>query len=227
MQGERIVRNKLLISSTLVASLLGATTLTSHAQAPAATGTKIGVVDVGYIFKNHAGINQRLKSVETTLKAYDTELTGKRNSMQAEVAQLKTLKAGSADYAAQEEKLARMDSELKLEASRKRKELAEAEAKVYFESYQLISSAVAQIANFNGVDLVLRYNSEEMDLKDEESVLRGLQKSVVFRRDNMDMTQLVMQFLDKTSGQTQTPSASNGNPPATSNRQIQPQGPRR
>ncbi len=200
---------RLLSVSLLVLLALTCLPISSvSAQAPAdasSGGHRIGVVDVGLIFREHAGIKQRLSAVEATLKAYDAELMTKRKEIQTTVEALKTLNPGSQEYAAQEEKAARLESELKLEASRKRKELAEAEAKVYFESYQQIASAVKRIAEYNKIDLVLRYNSEEMDLQSEESVLRGLQKSVVYRKDGLDLTPVVMTLLNQAAATTASP----------------------
>ena len=170
---------------------------TGSTQTPTSPGHKIAVVDIGYIFRTHEGIKQRLGSVETTLKAYDTELKSKQRELAQGVEALKQFNAGSPEYAAQEEKVARLESGLKLEANRKRKELAEAEAKVYFESYQQIATAVQTIAQHNGIHLVMRYNSEEMELENEDSVLRGLQKSVVYRSTELDMTPVVMQLLNQ------------------------------
>lgn len=184
----------------------------AEAQAPAAASTgghKIAVVDIGLIFREHPAIKQRLSSVETSVKAADSEIMVKRKELQQVVESLKALNPGSPDYAAQEEKAAHLESELKLEANRKRKELAEAEAKIYFESYQQIAAAVQQIALHNQIDLVLRYNSEEMDLQNEDSVLRGLQKSVVYHKADLNLTPYVMQYLNRA---TATASPATGAP---------------
>jgi Skp family chaperone for outer membrane proteins len=193
------VRNFQLLNVTLLGLLttLAVTANTGLAQAPASAGHKIAVVDIGYIFRNHEGIKQKLGTVEATLKAYDQELNNKKREMGQAIEALKQFNPGSPEYATQEEKAARLESDLKLEANRKRKELAEAEAKVYFESYQQIATAVQTISEHNGIHLVLRYNSEEMELQNEESVLRGLQKSVVYRAKDLDMTPYVLQLLNQ------------------------------
>ena len=79
---------------------------------------------------------------------------------------------------------------------RKRKELQDAEARIYYDNYQLISEGVAFLANHYKLNLVLRYNSEEMELEKGESVLRGVMKNIVYHDPSLDMTDAVMQYLD-------------------------------
>lgn len=156
---------------------------------------KIAVIDVAFIFKNSDKIKSEVSQIENSMKAYEQEMATVRKTMQREAELLKTYKAGSPEYAAQEEKLAGMESKLKLETIRKRKELADAEAKIYFTNYQKIRAVVKQVSEYNGIDLVLRYNSEEMTLDKQDSVLRGVMKGVVYHSPKLDLTQMVIQAL--------------------------------
>ena len=72
------------------------------------------------------------------------------------------------------------------------------EAKIYFDNYQLIAKGVKFLANHYKINLVLRYNSEDMDLEKGDSVIRGVMKNIVYHDKALDMTQGVMQYLDKT-----------------------------
>jgi len=171
--------------------------IVASAQQGQAAG-KIAVIDVAYIFKNSTKIKSEVAQIENSMKSYEQEMATVRKTMQREAELLKTYKAGSPEYAAQEEKLAGMESKLKLETIRKRKELADAEAKIYFSNYQKIRAVVKQVSEYNGIDLVLRYNSEEMDLTKQDSVLRGVMKGVVYHAPKLDLTQMVIQALGPT-----------------------------
>jgi hypothetical protein len=57
------------------------------------------------------------------------------------------------------------------------------------------------LANHYKINLVLRYNSEEMNLEQGESVIRGVMKSIVYHDESLDMTKGVMQYLDQTMSQ--------------------------
>jgi len=171
-------------------------------------GHKVAVIDVAYIFKNHAAIKDEVAKVEAELKQFDAELTGKREELQQAAAELKTFKPGTPEYAAAEEKVASMESRLRLDMARKRKELSDAEAKIYYDNYQRIAAGVKFLANHYKINLVLRYNSEEMNLEQGESVIRGVMKNIVYHDESLDMTKGVMQYLD------QTMRVANGSKPA-------------
>ena len=81
------------------------------------------------------------------------------------------------------------------------KNLQDAEARIYFDNYQLIANGVKFLAQHYKINLVLRYNSEDMDLEKGESVIRGVMKNIVYHDKALDMTQGVMQYLDKTMNQ--------------------------
>ena len=162
------------------------------------SSNQIGVVDVAYIFKTHPAIKAQVSAVEEELKTFETELNGRREELKNAAGELKQFKVGSPEYAAAEERVAGMESRLRLDMARKRKEISDAEAKIYYENYQRISAAVKLIAEYNKINVVLRYNSEEMDLEQGESVIRGVMKSIVYHNESVDMTKGVMQYLDKT-----------------------------
>ncbi|MBB3207116.1 Skp family chaperone for outer membrane proteins [Rhodopirellula rubra] len=186
--------------SVLSALALAITTLTVLAPTAASaqdSGHRIAVVDVAYIFKNNEGIKSQVKQVEENLKSFDAELQGKRNELKAAAEKLKTYQPGSPEYTAQEERVASMESKLRLDMARKRKELADREAKIYYDNYQHIAAGVKVLAQHYKINLVLRYNSEDMDLEKGESVIRGVMKNIVYHDEALDMTPGVMQYLDK------------------------------
>ncbi len=166
-------------------------------EATASSGHRVAVVDVAYIFKNHPGIKAQVERVEGDLKSYDAQLQGKREELKQAAERLKTFKVGTPDYTSQEEQVASMESKLRLDMARKRKELADAEARIYFDNYQRIASGVQFLAQHYKINMVLRYNSEEMDLEKGDSVIRGVMKNIVYHDEALDMTKGVMQYLDK------------------------------
>lgn len=162
-------------------------------------GHRVAVVDVAFIFKNHPAIRAQVAAVEGDLKNYGGEVKAKQEEFKAAAEQLKAFKPGSPEYAAQEERVASMESKLRLDMARKKKELSDAEARIYYENYQKIAEGVKYLANVYKINLVLRYNSEDMDLEEGQSVIRGVMKNVVYHDEGIDMTKGVMQYLDKFS----------------------------
>lgn len=190
--------------TAIIMAIVSLASVSAPAQEP---GHRIAVVDVAYIFKNHPGIKAQVEKVENDLKAYDAELQVKREELKQAAERLKTFKVGSPDYAVQEEQVASMESKLRLDMARKRKELADAEARIYFENYQLIANGVKFLANHYKINLVLRYNSEDMSLDNSDSVIRGVMRNIVYHDEALDMTKGVMQYLDQTLKTAANPGA--------------------
>jgi Skp family chaperone for outer membrane proteins len=184
--------------SLSMALSVAATGFLTPTLASAQDGHKVAVIDVAYIFKNHTSIKAEVAKVEAELKSFDAELSKKRDELQQAAAELKTFKPGSPEYSSAEEAVASMESRLRLDMARKRKELSDAEAKIYFENYQRIAAGVKFLANHYKINIVLRYNSEEMNLEQGESVIRGVMKNIVYHDESLDMTNAVMQYLDQT-----------------------------
>ena len=200
---------RFIVSAAITMAIITLSVLSPRALSAqeAVGGHKIAVVDVAYIFKNHEAIKAQVSKVENDLKAFDAEVRAKREELTQLVEQLKVFKVGSPDYAAQEERIAEMESKLRLDMTRKRKEMADAEAKIYYENYKHIAEGVKYLANYYKINLVLRYNSEDMNPDQGDSVIRAVMKNVVFHDDGLDMTKGVMQYLDQTlmaKGQKQT-----------------------
>jgi len=168
------------------------------AQSASSTGHRVAVVDVAYIFKMHAGIRAEVAKVEQDLKAFDGTLKAKQAGLKAAAEQLKTFKIGSTEYAAQEQEVALMESKLRVDMASKRRQLAATEARIYFQNYKRITDGVKFMANHYKINLVLRYNSDEMDLEKPDTVIRGVMKNIVYHDEDLDMTKAIMQYLTQT-----------------------------
>jgi Skp family chaperone for outer membrane proteins len=186
-----------------VSALAPATVSAQQAESTHQPGHHVAVIDVAYIFKNLSAIKAQFSKVEGDLKKYGTELKQKRDALKQSAAQLKTLKVGTADYARQEEHFTTLESKLRLDMARKQKELGDAEAKIYYDNYQRIAAAVKAIATHNNIKLVLRFNSEDMDLEQSDSVARGVMKNVVYHDSTINMTNTVMRYLEQQTNTSQ------------------------
>lgn len=186
----------------LLVSILSGPIASAQAPAQASAGTKIAIVDVAKILKDHPGIKAQMEQIETELKNFDATYKAKSEELKSEYAVLKDLVPGSADYIKQEEKFAQLESRIKLDFQRRRKELMDAEAQIFHDNYQLIARMVTSIATTNRIGIVFRYNSEEMDLADKDSLIRGVMKNIVYHDAGLDMTPVVLKMLDNHFAQT-------------------------
>ena len=84
---------------------------------------------------------------------------------------------------------------LRIDMASKRRQLAETEAQIYFQNNKRITDGVKFMANHYKINLVLRYNSDQMDLEKPDTVIRGVMKNIVYHDEDLDMTKAIMQYL--------------------------------
>ncbi|MFO0872171.1 MAG: OmpH family outer membrane protein [Pirellulales bacterium] len=160
------------------------------AAAPAAGrgGTpSVVVIDIGEVFKQHAQFNQQLNALKDEIKSLDAYYQAEQKKIAGQREKLGTYNAGSPEYKKLEEEIARMASDLQVEMALKQKSVAEQEAKVYFNTYREIYKQVETFADSYGITLVLRHNNVQMDPQKRDTVLQGVNRSIVFQR-NLDIT---------------------------------------
>ena len=178
-----------------------------NAQAPAGSG--VVVIDINYIFKNHLLFKSKMDDIKQEIEKFENYLRDQRTEITQQTEQLKGMPPGSAEYQQLEEQLASKHTKLQLETGRKRKDILEREAKVYYNAYQNIEQHVRDFAYANGIGLVLRFSSEQMDPTKRESVLQGVNRAVVFQ-DRKDITAAI---LDQLNRRTQPVGVSTRQPP--------------
>ena len=190
--------NAAIAFATFAGSAFASASLSAQQAEPThQPGHRVALIDVAYIFRNLPAVNAHISKVKADLKKEELELKQRRDTLKQAVEQLKTLKVGSADYARQEEYVANLESQLRLHRVHKYRELNEAEARLYYNSYQKIAAALRAIATDNNIQLVLNSSSEEMDVEQNDSVVRGVMKNVVYHDRTVNMTNTVMRYLEQ------------------------------
>ena len=214
-QGVLNVRISFLYATVVAVVLIGAgiyieTGANAQGQAgaarkPAGSGTNVAVIDVGYIFKNAARFKQAMDDIKADDEKFKQEVITKQEAMQAAVQNLQKMQKTSTDYKILEEQIAGDQTKLRLDMARKQKERIEQEAKVYFNAYKEVEFHINKFATTYGIDLVLRFNAEEMDPAQPESVLNGINRFVVYQRD----LNITGHILDQMNRNTPPPRESN------------------
>ena len=67
----------------------------------------------------------------------------------------------------------------------------------FCEFIEVAMALVKVMADFYKINLVLRYNSDTMDLEKPDTVIRGVMKNIVYHDEDLDMTKAIMQYLTK------------------------------
>ena len=160
------------------------------AARPASTPPVV-VIDISEVFKQHSSFNQQLNALKDEIKTLDAYYQAEQKKIVGQRDKLSSFNAGSPEYKKLEEDIARMASDLQVEMALKQKNVAEQEAKVYFNTYNQIYKQVEIFADSYGIGLVLRHNNVQMDPQKRDTVLQGVNRAIVFQR-NLDITEEII-----------------------------------
>jgi Skp family chaperone for outer membrane proteins len=185
-------------------ALLGVVTTSSTAQAQNAYGANaqkyhIAVVDVSYIFKNHARHQQMIQSMKTEMTTTEAELKADGERIRQKEEQRNTFQAGSKEYKDLDEQLASDVAQFKLKMDRLRKSFMEREATMYYAAYGDVSNSIQDYAVRHDIAIVIRYNGDKADPNRREDVLREINKTVMFQ-NQIDITPDILAIVNRDAG---------------------------
>lgn len=165
----------------------------------AAPPSKVALIDMAEVFRQYIKFQNLRDDLQAKIKAKDGEIQGIGKQMQAlqNKLQSKEIEKGSDAYSDLEKQYVELGS--KLEASRKQAqlELMREEAKNYHTVYQEVQGAVKTFAEHFGYTVVLRFNREEPDGNDPQKVIQGLGRQIVFHKADDDITDGVVEFINR------------------------------
>ena len=170
------------------------------AQAPAAAGpaVHVAVVDVGYIFKNHARFKAAMDKMKDEVMAAENALKAERDRINGLMEQLKGFNVGTPEYKKLEAEVAKAQGDFNVNAQLQKKDFMDREAKVYMQVYDEVEKAVAQFARDHRIAIVHRFDGDPVDSSDRNQILRGITKPIVFYDPGIDITPDVLKMLNGT-----------------------------
>lgn len=158
----------------------------------------VAVVDINRIFKSHAKFVAAMDAMKADFQAVEADVKGKQQQMVRAQEQRQTFTPGSAEFKQLDEQIVRMQATLQVEVTQKRKDLVEREAKVYYDTYVEVDNAIKLYAEHTGIGLVLRFNDEDADPNNRESILRAINKAVHYQ-NSIDITDDLLAYLNRTA----------------------------
>ncbi len=180
-------------------------------------GDKLAVIDINYIFKNHDRFKQMAKDWKGDVQRAEAEMKAQNSGIANGVEELKRWEPGSAEFKNLEESIAQKRADLQVKMQIKKKNLMLREAKMYLEVYNEIREQVAYFSRQNGITLVLRFSSGQVNSEDPRQIQTALLKPVVFQ-DRIDITQPILNRLNpprnakRTQPQQNAPGRTTTNP---------------
>ena len=172
------------------------------AQAPAAQSnsagpaTAVAVIDVGYIFKNHAGFKAAMDRMKDEVMAAENGLKSERDRINGLMEQIKGFNVGTPEYKRLEAEIAKAQGDFNVNAQLQKKDFMDREAKVYLQVYSQIEKAVEQFAREHRIAVVHRFDGEPVDNSDRNQILRGITKPIVYQEPGIDITPDILKMLN-------------------------------
>lgn len=159
--------------------------------------TKVAIVDVGAIFKQHTYFAQQLEALKAKADGFKAEAVKAQQALAQNAQVLQTLKPEHDDYRVKQTELAQKAAALQVEQNGLMQKLMEEEAMLHFKTYQQVNDLISQYCDAKGIQLVLRYSGQEMDLDQRGSVMQRVNSSVVYHDPANDITQAIVGQLSR------------------------------
>jgi Skp family chaperone for outer membrane proteins len=183
----------------VAASLSTASGLAQQPAAPRSGGSGAGhvaVIDVGYIFKNHARFKAAMDKMKDEVLAAENGLKAERDRINGLMEQLKGFNVGTPEYRRLEGDIAKAQGDFSVNAQLQKKDFMDREAKVYMQVYAEVEQAVGQFARQHGIAVVHRFDGEPVDNSDRNRILGNITKPIVFFDPQIDITPDILRMLN-------------------------------
>ncbi len=166
------------------------------ATAPAAP-VKIGLVDMARVFKEYNKFEDMRASLKAEMEVALAE--AKKIAADAEKVkeELKLLKPGSAEFIKRETDLAQLSSDFETKRKVANVQYQRKEAEIFQDIYVDSVGVIKLYAEHFKFSMVMRFNSAELDKTNPSSLANGLNKLVIYHRPQDDITDAVIDYLNR------------------------------
>lgn len=193
--------------ATIVLGSFAGSLVAQEAQTAAACPV-VGVIDMGYLLKNHPTMKAEIDAIETSMKAADETMSAKRDSILKQMEQLREkYTEGTPEYEREEKAIASQDTEFRLELVKMRKEFDSSRANVLVKVYSEITGLVKYLSDNMGIQLVMRITREKMDASKPETVQMVMSQDVLYYSSTVDYTDWVLNALTEAAKTAKTANA--------------------
>ncbi len=158
--------------------------------------TRVAIVDVGLVFKNHPQFPAQLAALKKEADDFKNVSLQQQQALMQKAEALKQYEPGSPEFKQYESTLAQQSAALEVDQRDKMRNLMRQEAKLHFDTYEQVNRAVVSYCEPRGIQLVLRYNSQKMDPKNPSTVMQRVNASVVYHNQQNDITQSIVSMLE-------------------------------
>lgn len=217
------MKKSLLSASVLAAlALVGPLVDRVSAQAAKPAGSsqphKIALIDMAYVFKNYEKFNVLREDLKKEVMASEELAKQKAEELKKLQQEMKTFQEGSPEFVAREKKFTTLAAEFETFRKATQREFIKKESQIYHTVYMDVADMVKRYAEhpqFN-YTLVMRFNREELDTENAQKLIEGMNRQVVYYKEEDDITDAVTDALNRKFRSTAGTSQGASKAPATS-----------
>lgn len=164
----------------------------------ASAQTRVAIVDIGEIFKSHPQFTQQLESLKQEAEQFKATSLQLQQMLIQKAEVLKQYTPGSAEFKQAEAGLAQESAAMEVDQRDKMRQLMQQEARLHFDTYAAVNKLIEQYCDQRGIQLVLRFNSEQMDPKNPGSIMQRVNGSIIYHEQDKDITsQIIAQLVQQ------------------------------
>jgi outer membrane protein len=199
----------------LISLAVAQNTSAAPAGQPMAGGPRLALIDVTRIFKTHTRFKQMMEEMKRDVQAAENRVKAERDAINKLMQEgLPSLNKGTQQYAEMEEQIANRQAKLAVDVNRQKSEFLQRESMIYHTVYQEILQATDYFCKQRGIDMVLRFNGEQVDVQRPDSVLTFINRPVVWYDPGLDITDFILQDVNRPAANPGTADQRNGQPPS-------------
>ena len=153
----------------------------------------IGLIDVGYIFKNYKPATEKLAELKPALQELEKTVQLRQVEIEQIQRKLAAPKEGD-DRAKLQQQFAKLQQELRVYIETERQSLQKRELQIQADVYRLVQAEVQKIAKEKSLKLVVVRPRGNVESQDAGELSRTLNQLVIFE-DGLDLTDDVLKAL--------------------------------
>lgn len=167
------------------------------AAAQAESPHKIGLIDMGRVFKEYKKFEALRDDWKAELQTNEESAKALAGKVQKVTEEMKTYKPGDPAFVKLEKQQTQMAAEFESFRKNSQRTLMQKEADIYKTVYLESMEVVDKFAKHYGYTLVMRFNSENIEGEDLQKLQIGLNRVIVYHQSEDDLTDGVIGHLNK------------------------------
>ena len=210
------VKKIALFVTALAFTVAAASPATAQQNAPAAAkdgAAKIGLIDMAKVFQNYEKFKDLTEGLNAEGKARAEGRKKLAEQAKKIAEEIKEYKQGTPEYIELEAKFAQLQSQFAAQEKLDGVNYNRKQAEIFEKTYVEVTNVVGMYAKHFGFSLVMRFNSEALEAGNPQKLTSGLNKLVIYHRPQDDITEAVVEYLNRQYGKT--PSATKPAPGGT------------